>query len=193
MIHPSLPVKSVPELIAYAKANPGKLNFASSNNAARLAGALFEFETGTTMLTVPYKGAAAAMTAMAGGETNVTLNGLFVALPHIKGGKVTGIGVASPKRMAAAPELPTVIEGGVPNFVTGSFQGLLAPAGTPKAIVDKINATVVQIIRTPEMTQKLTGMGAEVIGGTPAEFGSFLKEDSAKWVKVAKAANIKPE
>ena len=193
VIHPSLPVSSVKELIAYAKANPGKLNFASSNNAARLAGAQFELETGTTMLTVPYKGAGAAMTAIAGGEVNVTLNGLFVTLPHIKGGKVKGLAVASANRMAAAPELPTIIEGGVPNFVTGSFQGLLAPAGTPKAIVDKINATVVQIIRAPEMSQKLTGMGAEIIGSTPAEFTTFLKDDAAKWLKVGKAANIKPE
>jgi len=192
-VHPSVPANNVKELIAWGKANPGKLNFASSSNAIRLAQAQFTMATGVEMLHVPYKGGAASITAVAGGETNVSLNGLLATLPHIKGGKIKGIAVASRKRMEAAPDLPTIIEGGVPDFVTGSWQGLLAPAGTPPDIIKKINGAVVEVINTPEMKAKLTGMGADVIGDSPENFAKFLREDTMKWSKVAKEANIKPE
>jgi len=192
-VHPSVPANNVKELIAWGKANPGKLNFASSSNAIRLAQAQFTMATGVEMLHVPYKGGAASITAVAGGETNVSLNGLLATLPHIKGGKIKGIAVASKKRMEAAPDLPTIIEGGVPDFVTGSWQGLLAPAGTPPDIIKKINGAVVEVINTPEMKAKLTGMGADVIGDSPENFAKFLREDTMKWAKVAKEANIKPE
>jgi tripartite-type tricarboxylate transporter receptor subunit TctC len=192
-VHPSVPVSNVKELIAWGKANPGKLNFASPSSATRLAQEQFTIATGVEMLTVPYKGGAAAIAAIAGGETNVSLNGLLATLPHIKGGKVKGLAVASTKRMEAAPELPTVIEGGVPDFVTGSYQGLMAPAKTPPDIIKKLNATVVEIINTPDMKAKLTGMGAEVIGNSPEDFAKFLRDDTAKWTKVAKQAGIKPE
>jgi tripartite-type tricarboxylate transporter receptor subunit TctC len=192
-VHPSVPANNVKELIAWGKANPGKLNFASSSNAIRLAQAQFTMATGVEMLHVPYKGGAASITAVAGGETNVSLNGLLATLPHIKGGKIKGIAVASRKRMEAAPDLPTIIEGGVPDFVTGSWQGLLAPAGTPPDIIKKINGAVVEVINTPEMKAKLTGMGADVIGDSPENFAKFLREDTMKWAKVAKEANIKPE
>ena len=145
------------------------------------------------MLIVPYKGGAAGLTALAGGETNVMLNGLLATLPHIKGGKIKGIAVASAKRMEAAPELPTVIESGVPNFVTGSWQGLLAPAGTPPDVVKRLNATVVEILQAPEMKQKLVAKGADVIADTPEQFGKFLRDETVKWSKVVKDAGIKPE
>lgn len=191
--HPAFPVNSVKELIANAKANPGKINFASSSNAIHLAQAQFQLLTGIDMTHVPYKGGAASITALAGGEVDVGLNGLLATLPHIKGGKIKGIAVSSPKRMAAAPELPTIVESGVPGFVTGTWQGLLAPAETPKEIVAKLNAAVVQIVTTPEMKQQLTNQGAEVIADTPEKFAAFLREDTVKWAKVAKEANIKAD
>ncbi len=193
VIHPSLPVNNVKELIAYSKANPGKLNFASASNAIRLGGAQFNLLTGTDMLIVPYKGGAAGLTALTGGETNVMLNGLLATLPHIKGGKIKGIAVASARRMEAAPEIPTVIESGVPNFVTGSWQGLLAPAGTPPDVVKKLNVTVVEILNAPDMKQKLVAQGADVIADTPEQFGKFLQDETVKWSKVVKDAGIKPE
>ena len=193
VIHPSLPVNNVKELIAYSKANPGKLNFASASNAIRLGGAQFNLITGTDMLIVPYKGGAAGLTALAGGETNVMLNGLLATLPHIKGGKIKGIAVASARRMEAAPEIPTVIESGVPNFVTGSWQGILAPAGTPPDVIKKLHDAVVEILNAPDMKQKLVAMGADVIADTPEQFGKFLQDETAKWSKVVKDAGIKPE
>ena len=192
-VHPSVPANNVQELIAWGKANPGKLNFASSSNAIRLAQAQLSLATGVDMLHVPYKGGAASITAVAGGEANVSLNGLLATLPHIKGGKVKGIATASSKRMEASPDLPTIIEGGVPDFVTGSWQGLLAPANTPPDIVKKINADVVAIIKSPEMKAKLTAMGADVIGDSPEDFAKFMRDDTAKWSKVAKQAGINPE
>jgi tripartite-type tricarboxylate transporter receptor subunit TctC len=193
VVNPSLPVNSVKELIAYGKANPDALNFAAASNAIRLAAAQFSQATGVKMLHVPYKGGAAALTALAGGETNIALNGLLATLPQIKGGRIKALGVASAKRMEATPEIPTVIEGGVPDFVTGSWQGLLAPAATPPDIVKKLNAAVVEILNAPDMKGRLTSQGADVIANSPEEFARFLREDNAKWTKVVKEAGIKPE
>jgi tripartite-type tricarboxylate transporter receptor subunit TctC len=193
VINPSLPVSSVKELIAYDKANPGKLNFASASNAIRLAEAQLSKATGIQFLHVPYKGGAAALTALQGGETNITLNGLLATLPVIKGGKLKALGVASAKRMEAAPEIPTLIESGVPDFVTGSWQGLLAPAGTPPDIIAKLNSTVVEILNTPETKGKLVGQGADVVANKPEEFAKFLRDDTAKWTKLVKETGIKAE
>jgi tripartite-type tricarboxylate transporter receptor subunit TctC len=189
----SLAVKSVADVVAFSKSNPGKLNFAASNNSARLAGAQFQLATGADMLQVPYKGAGAAMTAVIGGEANLTLNGLFIASPHIKAGKVKPIAVASPKRMASMPEIPTLIESGVPNFVTGSWQGLLAPASTPRNVVQKINADLTKILASAEVRDRLVEQGAEVIASTPEDFSTLLREQTVTFQGVAKASNIKPE
>jgi len=145
------------------------------------------------MLQIPYKGAGAAMMALIGGETNVTLNGLFIVLPHIKSGRVKPVAVASPKRMGATPEIPTMTEMGVTNFVTGSWQGVVAPAGTPKAVVAKINAAFVEILNAPEMRERLTGQGAEVLASTPENFADLIRDQTTGFVKVAKESNIKPE
>ena len=189
----SLAVRNVADVVAFSKANPGKLNFAASNNSARLAGAQFQLATGTDMLQIPYKGAGAAMTAVIGGEANITLNGLFIASPHIKGGKVKPVAVASQKRMPSVPEIPTLIELGVPNFVTGSWQGLLAPAGTPREVVSKLNADLAKVLAAPEMSQRLVDQGAEVVASSPDEFGKLLREQTTTFLGVAKASNIKPE
>lgn len=192
-VNAGLPVSSTQELIAWSKANPGKLNFASSSNATRLAAARLNLATGLGLVVVPYKGGAQSITAVSGGESNVTMNSLLATLPHLKNGRIRALGVASERRMEADPSIPTIQEGGVLDFVTGSFQGLLAPAGTPPDIVRKINTVVVDILRAPEVKAKLVGQGAEVVANTPEQFGSFLREDSEKWARVVKQANIKIE
>lgn len=189
----AMTTKTVADVLAYSKANPGKLNFAASNNSARLAGAQFQQATGLDMMQVPYKGAAAAMTAVIGGESNITLNGLFIASPHIKGGKVKPIGIASSKRMQSVPDIPTLIELGVPNFVTGSWQGLFAPAHTPVSVVAKINADLTKVLATPEIRHRLTEQGAEVIGSSPEQLATLVREQTASFLSVAKASNIRPE
>jgi tripartite-type tricarboxylate transporter receptor subunit TctC len=191
--HPSLPANNVKELIAFSKANPGKLNFASSSNATRLAAARLNMEAGLDMTIVPYKGGAQSLTAVTGGESNVTMNSLLSTFSHIKGGRIKALAVASAKRMESAPEIPTIIEGGVPGFITGSWQGLLAPAGTPPEVVKKLNAAVVEVLRTNEIKTKLVDQGAEVVGDSPEEFTKFLREDTDKWTKVVKDAGIKIE
>lgn len=189
----SLPVNNVKELIAWSKANPGKLNFASSSNATRLAAARLNLATGMDMMIVPYKGGAQSLTALAGGEANISMNSLLSTMPHLKNGRIKALAVASERRMEAEPAIPTVQEGGVRDYVTGSWQGLLAPAGTPPDVIKKLNAVVVEILRSPEISAKLVGQGAEVVANTPEQFAAFLREDTDKWTKVVKDANIKVE
>lgn len=189
----SLEVKNVTDIVSFSKAHPGKLNFAASNNSARLAGAQFQLATATDMLQIPYKGSATAMTAVMAGEANITLNSVFISSPHIKAGKLKPIAVASQKRTALFPEVPTLNELGVANFVTGSWQGLLAPASTPKNVVTKINADLAKVLGMPEVRDRLVDQGAEVISSTPEEFAKLLREQTAAFQAVAKASNIKPE
>ena len=195
VIHPSVPANSVPELIAYGKANPGKLNFATAGNgtAVHLASEQFKAMTGIEMTNVPYKGGAQALVAMVGGEVNITLNGLLATLPHIRSGKLKALAIAGTKRSEALPELPTVSEAGVPGFQSGSWQGLLATGGTPKDVIAKLNAAVVEILNTPEMKQQLATQGAEVVADTPEQFAAFLRDDLVKWTKIVKDAGIKPD
>ena len=195
VVHPSVPVNSVKELIAWAKANPGKLNFASAGNgtAVHLAGEQFKMMTGIEMVHVPYKGGAQALTAMVGGEVNMTLNGLLATLPHIKSGKLKALAIAGKTRSQALPDLPTVEEAGVKGFQSGSWQGLLATGGTPKDVVAKINAAVVQVLRTPEIKERMAGQGADVVGDSPEQLTTFLREETVRWTKIVKDANVKVE
>jgi tripartite-type tricarboxylate transporter receptor subunit TctC len=192
-VHPSIPANNFQELLAWSKANPGKLNFGSGSGAVQLAEALLVSQTGIDLLHVPYKGGAAALTALTGGEVNVVLNSMLATLSHIKGGRIKGIAVAGEKRLAATPELATMIESGVPGFVTGSFQGILAPANTPKDVIAKIHAIVRDVLMEPELNKRLTAQGADVVANTPDEFAALLAREQAIWEKIAKTANIKPE
>ncbi len=192
-VHPSVPANTIKELIAWSKANPGKINHGFGGGANRLAAAQFKAATGIEMLDVPYKGGAAAITATTGGEVNFLVNGLLATLPHIKGGRIKGLAVSSEKRVAAAPDLPTVIESGVPGFVTGSWQGLLAAAGTPPEIANKIQADVKAALADPELAGRLTAQGADIIANSPADFSKFLAGELTRWAKVAADAGIKPE
>ena len=188
-----LPASTMKEVLAYGKANPNALNFASVTNATRLAAARLKMEAGLDMLIVPYKSGGAALTAITGGETNLTMASLLSTYPHIKGGRIKAIGIGSVRRLDAAPEIPTLIEGGVPNFVAGSWQGLLAPAGTPPDVVAKLNAALVEILSSAETKGRLVAQGADVIANSPQEFDKFLKEETVRWAKVVKDGNIKIE
>jgi tripartite-type tricarboxylate transporter receptor subunit TctC len=194
-VHPSVPVNNVQELIAYAKANPGKLNFANSGTggAPHLAGVEFAARTGVQWAYIPYKGGSAAVMDVVAGNANVLFNGMLATYPSIKGGRLRGLAVSSAQRVASAPELPTVAESGLPGFETGSFQGLLAPAGTPRDIVTKLNAEFTRILNTAEMKEMLAKQGTEVRAGPPEALGSFIVKETARWAKVVKEAGIKAD
>jgi len=194
-VHPSVPVSSVQELIAYAKANPGKMNFANSGTggAPHLAGVEFAARTGVQWAYIPYKGGSAAVIDVIAGNANVLFNGMLATYPSVKGGRLKGLAVSSAQRVPSAPELPTVAESGLPGFVTGSYQGLLAAAGTPRDIVAKLNAEFTRILNTAEMKEMLAKQGTEVRAGTPEALGTFIAEEKTRWAKVVREAGIKAE
>ena len=199
VVHPSVPASNVGELVAYAKKNPGAINFANSGNGTliQLAGEQFKTLTGITMTQVPYKGGAQALVGLIGGEVNMMLNGTLATLPHIKSGKLKVLAVSGERRTEAMPEVPTIMESGgavgLGSFQSGSWQGLLAPANTPADIVAKLNKAVVEILNTPDMKDKLAQQGAEVVGDAPAHFAQFMRDDTARWSKIVKEAGIKAD
>jgi tripartite-type tricarboxylate transporter receptor subunit TctC len=188
VVHPSVPANSVKELIAYAKANPGKLNFASSGNGTsiHLSGELFKTTAGVEMTHVPYKGSAPAVTDLLGGQVQLMFDNMPSALPHVKAGKLKALGVTTAKRFPAAPDIPTIAEAGVPGYEASSWFGVLAPAGTPKEIVNKLSSEIAKILQTPEIKERLLSQGAEPVGNTPDQFAAFIKAETAKWAKVVK-------
>ena len=194
-VHAAVKANTVQELVAYAKANPGKLNLALASPAGSgaLAAELFKMVTGTNMVTVPFKGAAQAMPALLSGEMHLIFTSLPSVLPHVKGGKVRILGVGSLKRSQFMPEVPTLIESGLRDFNTAPWQGLLAPARTPPAIVDLVYRRVAEALKVPEVRQRLAAVGTEVEGSSPAEFAAFLKRELAQNSRIIKAAGIKVE
>jgi tripartite-type tricarboxylate transporter receptor subunit TctC len=188
-----VPANSIRELIAYAKANPGKVNFASSGigAAAHLTMEYFMSVTGTKMVHVPYKGTAPALTDLLGGQIGVMFDSPSSMMPHVKAGKIKALGIASEKRIAVAPDVPTVIEGGVPGFVSGSWAMLVAPANTPKEVVTRLSSEVGKIVRSPEIREKFASMGVLPVGNSPDEAAEFLRTEMAKWSKIIKEANVK--
>ncbi len=196
VVHPSVPAKSVQELIAYAKANPGKLNFASSGSGTsiHLSGELFKTMTGVSMQHVPYKGSAPALADLTGGQVQLMFDNLPSALPLIKAGKLRALAVTSLARASALPDVPTVAESGLPGFEASSWFGLLAPAGTPKDVVTKVNAEVAKWLATPEAKEKLAAQGAIVASGlTPDDFTRHIASETTKWQKVVKDSGAKVE
>jgi len=195
VINPALPVNSVKELIEYGKKNPGKLNMASSGNGTsiHLAGELFKVMTGVQMEHIPYKGSAPALTDMMGGQVQVMFDNMPSAINHVKAGKLKALAVTTATRSSAMPDLPTVAEAGVPGFEAASWFGLLAPAGTPKEIVAKIQADVVKAMKTTDLTEKMAQQGAVAVGNTPDEFSAYIKVELAKWEKVVKASGAKAD
>jgi tripartite-type tricarboxylate transporter receptor subunit TctC len=193
VVNPSLPVHSVKELIAYAKANPGKLSFGSGSigSAGHLAGELFKVDAGVDMVHVPYKGAAPAMQALLAGDTQLMFDNLASAMSQVKAGKLRALAVTTAQRSKLAPDLPTMAEAGVPGFDISTWFGLLAPAGTPPEVVAKWNADVTKILTASDMRERLASQGAEAAPDTPAEFARFIDEELVKYAKIVKASGAK--
>jgi tripartite-type tricarboxylate transporter receptor subunit TctC len=193
VVNPSLPVNSVQELIAYAKANPGKLNFASSGpgTSIHLSGELFKVMAGVQMTHVPYKGSAPALQDLLGGQVQLMFDNLPPSLPQIKAGKLRALAVTSLTRAPALPDVPTIAESGLPGFEASSWFGILAPAGTPPAIIAKVNAEVAKWLASPEGKDKLVAIGANAGGGSPEDFARHIQAETAKWAKVVKESGAK--
>jgi tripartite-type tricarboxylate transporter receptor subunit TctC len=194
VVNPSLPVGSVPELIAYAKANPGKLNFASAGvgTGIHMSGELFKMMTGVNMVHVPYRGAGNAMTDLIGGQVQLMFDTTQASIPHIKAGKVRALAVTTAGRSQLLPDLPTVGDF-VPSYeASGSF-GFGAPRSTPAEIVEKLNREINAVLADPKARARIAELGGEPLSGSPAEYGRLLAEESEKWGKVVRAANIKVE
>jgi tripartite-type tricarboxylate transporter receptor subunit TctC len=192
IVHPSVPVKSVKDLIALAKAKPGGLNVAASGIATstHMASELFMYMTGTKMVNIQYKGGAPSIIAMIAGECQLNFAAISTAIPHVRAGRVRALAVSSAKRSAGAPEYPTIAEAGVPGYSHSSWVGLLAPAKTPRSIITRLNAEAVKAVEKREASALLLKDGMESTGTTPAEYGAIIREEVEKWHKVAKAAGI---
>ncbi len=195
VIDPALPIKSVKELVAYGKAHPGKLNFASSGvgTSIHLSGEMFRITTGIDMTHVSYKGSPPALTDLMGGQVQLMFDNLPTSLQYIKSGKLRALAVTTAKRVSALPDVPTMIESGFPGFETGSWFGVFAPAGTPKEIIAKLDAELLRIFKTPEMQEKLLLQGAQPVGLGPDEFAAHVKSEMAKWGKVVKESGATAE
>ena len=193
--HPSLSAHSVKELIAFVKARPGQLNFASSGvgSTPHLGMELFLFTTGLKMVHVPYKGVGPAMVDVMAGHVPLMMANVLSALPHIKAGKLRAYGVTSLKRATVAPDIPTVAEAGVPGFEVVPWYGILAPESTPRNIIARLHAGTVHALQDPATREHFISDGAEPVGSTPEEFAAVIRDDLKKWGKVIKDAGIKPE
>jgi tripartite-type tricarboxylate transporter receptor subunit TctC len=190
--HPSANVSNSAELIAKAKADPGKVAYASSStgNLTHLAAELFNSLAGVKMLHVPYKGGGPAMTDLLGGRVQVFFSTVAVARPHLQSGKIRGLGVTTPKRTPALPNVPTIAESGLPGYAVSGWYGAVAPKGTPRAVIDKLHGAVQVALRLPEVRERLLGVGVEATEMSPAAFGKLIDDDIAKWIKVARPLNI---
>ena len=194
-VHPSVAINTVAELIAMAKAQPGKLSYASGGigTASHLAGELFKSMTGTDIVHIPYKGNAPAVADLIGGQTHLTFATRPTVVQHVRAGKLRGVAVIGSTRSAAAPQLPTIAESGVPGFAVNNWIGLFAPAGTPADIVRKVNAEVMRIMRLPEVAKRMEVEGERFTPNSPEEFAAFVRAEVVKWAKVVKDAGLKPE
>ncbi|PRD65371.1 Bug family tripartite tricarboxylate transporter substrate binding protein [Malikia granosa] len=192
VVHPSQPFKTVKEMIAYAKANPGKLNYASAGNGTsiHLSGAMFEQMAQVDMVHVPYKGSAPAVADLLAGQTNCMFDNLPSSMPHIKSGALRAIAVTSGQRFPALPHVPTIAESGLPGYDATSWFGLWAPASTPADLVARLNQEINKILSLPEVKQTMLDQGAEAAPDTPQQFAAFIQSEAAKWSKVVKAANV---
>jgi len=195
LVHNALPVKSVKELIAYAKSRPGQLNFGSAGNGvpSHLSMELFKLMTGTDLTHVPYKGMAAALNDVISGQIQVSLPTIPGGLPHAQAGRVRALGVSGSRRSPPAPEIPSVPEAGGPGYESTNWYGISAPGRTPRAVVSKMNAEIGRIVMSSDVKAKLLAIGMESESGTPEQFETFLRNEVAKWAKVIKATGLKLE
>jgi tripartite-type tricarboxylate transporter receptor subunit TctC len=193
-VNPSLPVKTVPEFIAYAKANPGKVNMASAGNGVtgHLAGELFKMMTGVDMVHVPYRGGTPALTDLLGGQVQVFFGTMSASIEHIRAGKLRALAVTTATRSEALPDIPTVGEF-VPGYEASSVYGVGAPKNTPTEVLDKLNKEINAGLADPKIKARLADFGGTVLSGSPADFGKLIADETEKWAKVIRAANIKPD
>lgn len=195
VVHPALPVRSVKELLALARAKPGALNYASSGSGTvtHLAGELFKTLGHVNIVHVPFKGGAPALTALMSGEVQMSYENSLIVVPHIKSGKLRALAVTGAHRSKLMPELPTIAEGGLPGYAASGWYGFVVPAATPKDIVAKLSTDITHILRMPDVVERLSGQGAEPVGGSAEQFGSFIKSEIDKWTRLVKSANMKPD
>ena len=194
-LHPSVPARSIKELIALAKARPDALNFGSAGNASanHLATAKFMNQTGTKMVHVPYKGGGPAVVALVGGETSLMLATIPSCIQHIQSGRLRALGVSRAQRSSVLPDVPTVAEAGVHGFEAIEWNGVMLPAGTPPAIIRRVHQSLAKSLAIPAVAERIVGVGAEVVGSSPEEFGAFLKSEFKSWAKVVKEVGITVE
>ena len=194
-VHPSLPVKTVNDLVKLAKARPGELNYTSGGNGSpgHLIGEMFKSMTGVNIVHVPYKTVAQGVTGLIAGQAQIMFTVGPSAVPQIKAGRIRGIAVTTLKRSASLPELPTIAESGLPGFDAPAWNGVLAPAGTPAAIISRLRDEIVKDLKQPDVLERIAVLGFEPVGSTPQEFGDFIKAELAKWAKVAKDSGARAE
>jgi len=195
VVNPDVPASSVKELIALAKARPGELNYASSGSgaAAHLAGELFKAMTGVDMVHVPYKGAQPALTDVIAGQAQLMFATSASVIPYIKAGRLRALAVTTARRSAAVPELPTLSEAGVPGFEAITWHGVVVPGATPAPLVERLNRDIVEVLRLPDLRERLESLGAEVAAGTPRDFADYIAREIPKWTKVVKDSGARAE
>ena len=195
VVHPAMPVKSVSDLIAVARSKPGQLNYASTGQGTvpHLSGELFKMLAKVDLVHVPYKGSAAAIADLLGGQINVFFDNVASALPFVKSGKLRGLAITTAKRSDQLPNLPTMIEAGVAGYESNSWNGIVMPAKTPKPVIDRFYAELSRALQAPDVRERIGAVGAEVSGVPPAEFAKFMQRETQKWGRVVKEAGIKAE
>ena len=191
LVNPSVPAKSLTELIALAKKNPGKYTIgALPSSAQHLGSELFKLRAGIDLLFIPYKGNGPALTDLLGGQLDTAFNTVAITLPLVQTGKLRALAVAGERRSKLAPDVPTMAEAGLPGFSFFGWYGIVAPAKTPEAIIKRLNLALVQVMKAPEIRERIAAMGNEPVGSTPAEFDTFIREEIPKWAKVIREAKI---
>lgn len=195
IVHPSVTVKNVKELVAYTKANPNKINYASSGQGSliHLTSELFKVRTGADMMHIPYKGMGAAYTDMLSGRIQASFPSIISVLPHLKTGKLRALGVTSLQRAATLPDVPSMKEAGVADFDVSQWYGLFAPIGTSRNVIDRVHREVVVILKAADLQKRMAADGSDPVGNTPAEFAAHVKAETARWLEVIKKSNIKAD
>jgi tripartite-type tricarboxylate transporter receptor subunit TctC len=193
VVHPKIPAKSVSEFVQYLRANPGKLNYASSGigSPIHMTGELFQVATGTRMIHIPFKGMGAAYTDLIGGRVEVSFPTIISSIPHINAGRLRALAVTPGKRVPALPDIPTFAEAGVPGVVVVNWYGLIAPRGTPKAVIDRIASETAKAMQSPDMMKRLIAEGSEAVSSSPQEFAAHIRAEHNQWSKVIKQAGIR--
>jgi tripartite-type tricarboxylate transporter receptor subunit TctC len=193
VVHPSVPVRTFQELVTYAKARPGALNYGAAGTQNQLALELLKLKTGINIVHVAYRGASLVITDLVGGQIQVALGTSLAVLPHVNSGRLRGLAVTSARRVSSVPDLPTIAESGVSGFDVSAWNGVFVPAGVPAPIAAKLNADIAAAVRAPELRARLTAEGGDVVGNSSEEFARFIRDDIATWAKVVKAAGVRVE